>query len=295
LDKTADGVFRVVLEAVVDLGDLHRDLAALKLALHEAGNPRILCVGTEIGTQGGPQPGHGGGVLQTALASFLKSAGGGAFDLIVCPDEVDLLSPGDGADVAMAADMAARRGFDIVVMGIARVEAADVPIPFAGVRLSTAGLQSAVGRVEIQALWADTRELIASVSGTGRGSEVALAAASRTAILQAVDSAGEQLLRALTANVRSKAYGDRDLHMVVRAPAAGLLQFERDFAERMQAVIALEPRSYGLGEAVYDVRARGAAFEIARELSAEGLPGIDVEIIQVSINTLTLQLAAAVP
>lgn len=293
--KSEEGMFRVVLEAVVDLGDLHRDLASLTLAIHEAGNPRILCVGTEIATQDGTQKEQKWGVLQAALTSMLEAAGGGAFDLVACPGDWDPADLVDMADAAMVADLAAKRGVDIVLWGVARVEAVDVPIPFAAARLPASGFQSAMARVEIQALWADTRELITAVSGTGRGAEAEFAAASGTAIRHAVDTVGEQLSRALAASVRLKAYGDRDLQVVVRAPAAGLRQFERDFADRMQAVVTLEPRSYSSGEAVYDVRAHVGAFEIARELSAEGLPGIDVEIIQASTNTLTLQLAEPGP
>ena len=293
--ETDDGTYRVALEAVVDLGGLHRDMAALKLALHEAGSPRLLCVGTEIATQGGRQQEHKWGVLQTALASSLESAGRGVFDMVASPAEGDLPDAWGSADTAMTADVAVRRGFDIVIQGVARVEEVDVPIPFSGARLPTTGLQSAMGRVEIQAFWADTRELITTVSGLGRGADTAFAAASATAIHRAVESVLEQLLEGLAAGVRTRAYGDRDLQMVVRAPAAELHQFERDFPDRMQAVVALIPRSYESGEAVYDVRARGAAFEIARELSAGRMPGVDVEIVEVSASALILHLTGSAP
>lgn len=293
--ETDDGGYRVVLEAVVDLGDLHGDLAALKLALHEAGTPRLLCVGTEIATRGGRRQEQRSAALQEALASFLTSAGGGIFDLVASPSEGDFPDLGADADMAMTADMAARRGFDMVIQGAAQIEEVDVPIPFSSSRLPTTGLQSALGRVEIQAYWADTRELISTASGLGRGAETAFAAASATAIQRAVESVGAQLFADLASGIRSRAYGDRDLQMVVRAPAVELHQFERDFPDRMQAVVALTPLSYESGKAVYDVRARGPAFEIARELSAGRLPGIDVEIVEVSANALTLHLAGSQP
>ena len=49
-------------------------------------------------------------------------------------------------------------------------------------------------------------------------------------------------------------------------------------------------RSYIEGTAVFDVRCKNTGFAIARDLTAKGIEGVDIDIIRVTPNSLRIQL-----
>ena len=109
----------------------------------------------------------------------------------------------------------------------------------------------------------------------------------------AAASLGGRLHQALAAAWRSILYDGREISLEVDGEAVALQHFERDFGEGMESVVRLEPQRIAANKGAYKAFSRGAAFGVARELSAKGLRGYDVEIVAVTANTLHLHLAAS--
>lgn len=276
------GVCRVVLDAVVDLRDLHRDLAGLQLALSEIGNPRVVCVGREVEVSPAGDEEVSWGALQAELARAVGQHGGGGFRLSLPADSgagSGAVSPDDGAAA-------------LVVSGVARLTRTRVPIPFGSASLEGAGLLTAVASLEIRVSWSDTDEPVGSVASIGRAASPAWRGAAEQAIRRAVDSVGVRLAAILAEEVRLKAFSPRQIALRVQAPHHLLAPFEAQLPGRLTAIEGLERRAYKDGLGLYDLRGTAAGHDLARSLSAVGLDSMKVEIVHASTNALSLMLSA---
>jgi len=273
-EAVEDGMCRAVVEAEVDLGNLHRDLAGLQLALSEAGNPRVHCRGRELVCADGRDEEVAWGVLQAELARTLEEVAQGRFRLVLPPDEGDA-----GADGAAS----------LVVSGTARVTPVQVTIPF-GSSLDQTGLRAAAAGLEVRVRWSDTGELVASVAAAGRAVAPTWRGAAEKAIRKSVAAAGDSLVARLAEEVRRKAFSRRSIVLRVRAPLDLLTAFEEELPHRITAVEQLERQAYAEGLGLYDLQGRAAGFDLARALSATGMEVATVEITHASTNTLSLAL-----
>ena len=197
--------------------------------------------------------------------------------------------PGPGFDSLVAA---AAEHADIAVVGDAAVQAAPgIKIPFAGTSLEDAGLTTAVAELRILMVWADTREVMAELTGVRRAADSSLEAAAHKAIREGIRDLQAQLVERLAEDWREKVYSGRLIRLVVRGDRDLLDLFERGFPEALGGIDALYPRSYEPGVAIYDAQSKSAAFQAARELSARGVEGLQTEILGISLNTLDLALS----
>ena len=278
-----DDSYRVTVEAVVDLGDLHRDLGALKLLFEEAGRPRISCTGEEFlaSADGRTQAAANWGALEQSVARVLRAVGGS--DYLVVPSS-------DGSTGASGIETERASRAEISVVASATVEVADVAIPNAGRSLADLGLISATATIHLQAFWIDSGQLMASSGSVGRGTDSSLRAAASRAIEQAVGNVAEEFAGGVVSDLRAKVYSGRLIQLIVHGSQSQLAHFERDFPGSVN-VEKLHQRSYESGMAMYEARSRSAAFALARQLAASGLGGLDVDIQQVSSNKMTLVLS----
>ncbi len=277
--------FRVVLDAVVDLGNLHRQLESMNLLIEEAGNPPLLCLGQEYSAVDGKEREEGWGVVAAALEKALKAASQG----------FSLVDPGEGSrslDEEAGLALARQRGAEVLIFGRAVAQSiAPARVPSSAVDLGDLGFKSAAAEVEVRALWVDTGAVVASLSRVCRAADTSFQGAAHKAIRQGVGELAPALVERLLENWRQQVYSGRQLQLVVLGLPGQLQAFERDFPLRVRGIDKLQPRAYSAGQAQYEARARNAAFQVARELSAKGLGALNVEILQVSPNTLKLKLS----
>ncbi|MFH1566532.1 MAG: flagellar assembly protein T N-terminal domain-containing protein [Gemmatimonadota bacterium] len=271
------GVCRVVVEAVVDLDGLQRDLAGLELALAEAGNPRVVCLGAEVLSSADGDRTLEWGAVQADLGRAIAAAAPGAFLIELPSAGVDPL------------DRAATS--DLLVRGEARLQSSSIPVPFSGARLEDTGLQSVAATVVVRVEWSDTGQAVSTYSGVGRAAATSFRAAAEGAIARAVGQIGGALARDLTEEIRAKAYSPRLVHLTLRAPAELRSRIEAELVRRIPSLEDLSPRSRGAGQSTYDIRVPASGFEIARRLSDGGLGELEVEVIQASANALSLSVA----
>jgi len=272
--------YEVTLDAEVDLGLLHQQLEAMNLLIAAAGNPPLLCLGKEM--LDGQSGTAGWGVVAGELERGLKEAS----------SRFTLLEPGPGNwDVAGALALARARGAEVLVLGLATLHALpDARVP-GGDRLGNLGVTSARAEIEVRLMWVDTGEVVAVLKQSSRAAAGSFKAAAQKAARQGTARLAPQLVKKLLKDWQEKVYAGRPLQLQVEASASQLRRFERAFPAQVGGIDHLQPRGMAGGVGRYEARARHEGFQVARELSAKGLGDLNVEILAVTGNTLSLKLS----
>ena len=279
--------YQVVVDAKVSLGDLYRDLDAFNLVIEAAGNPRLVCVGRErIVVDGIPNP------------SSWKLAAGEIVDVLQrYSDRLDVAvfeQPG-GADLAQMQEQARRQGDMVIVADIDIEPARGIPIPLAGKSLESAGIRTAIAHLNLHVSWSDSRETVAVLEGVRKAADSSLDTAARKAVRLGLNDLADELVRRIVGDWREKAYSGRLLRLEIEGNPPAVAVFERELPLRIGAIEKLYPRIVESGLARYDAQSKSAGFQVARELSAKGLEGLDLEIVKVSLNAVRLKLRQAEP
>lgn len=293
-----NGVYEVAIEATVDLEDLYSQLDALDLLLEEAGKPRLICVGGEYVLSETGTARMQGGTLCGELVERLASIETDMFHIDDLPTIEDELpgrgqDPGDPLTEIASAPLVSSELAEILIVATASLQAnKGLSVPFSDRGLDDFGIQSVVAELLARAQWSDTGETLASISSSGRGADTSFRIAATSAIAAAVPQLAEQLGKALVENLRTKLYDGRliELELAYDNPAQ-LHTFESQMNERIAAVERLYPRARTQTEASYQARSTGTAFELSRELASKGVPATNVDIVRVTLNSITLRLS----
>lgn len=285
-----DSTYLVVVDASVSLGALSASISGSNLLLEAIDHPRVVCIARlSSAPLDGPlieDWGRATAALQEALEIEQKS--------------IDLLKPQLEAskyrqvmdDPAIAAEWGRKEGADIIVLAqVALQGQRNIPIPLAASNLGDLSLHSVVTSARIEAFWCDSREIVSTISVSKRAAGSSFEAAAKIAMDSTFGALAAGLAKEMMENWREKVYSGRTISLTVRGTRPQAEYFEREFPLRVAGVEKLYPRSFDGDLAVYDVRCKTPAFHVARELSAKGLGDLDVEIVQVTPNTLQLVLS----
>ena len=293
-----NGAYEVVIEATVDLEDLHSQLDAMDLLMEEAGRPRLICVGGEYVLSETGTARVQWGVLCGGLVKQLASIDTDMFHVDDLPTiEGEFPGPGEHpgnrpAEIA-SAPLASGELAEILIVATASLQAnKGLSVPFSDRGLDDFGIQSVVAELLARAQWSDTGETLASISSSGRGADTSFRIAATSAIAATVPEVAEQLGKALVENLRTKLYDGRLIKLELTYDSPTQLQtFESQMNERIAGVARLYPRARTQTAASYQARSTGTAFELSRELAFKGIPGMSVDIVRVTLNSITLHLS----
>lgn len=263
-----DGSCRVTIDARVDLGQLHEDLAALELAAAGAGLPRVMCVAAET-LAGEPLE---WGVVSAELQTLIAGMTG----------LLNVATMRAGSDLDSSA-------VDIIVRGTAAVLPTQAPIPMSGGRgVADAGLSTAGATLRLEIGWVDESTPVGILTASGRGAGTSPRAAGERALRHAVSILADSLRATIAEDLRQRAFSTRVVDIVVEGPrvAADLDGLTRALVSGLGPVQTLVPRSVEAEHARFQVHTTAGAFDLARQLSARGLETSAVEILQVTANSL---------
>ena len=285
-----DTTYLVVIDASVSLGSLHASIDGLKLLLEAIDHPRIVCISRlRIKAPDGSMA-EDWGRGTAALQQSLQAAQG----------EMELLKPKLEASVyenvmddpAAAASWAQREGADIVVLAQIAVQGQkNLPIPFGDSKLADLSIHSVAASAQVEAFWCDSREVLTTISALKRAAGSSFENAAQIAMDAILKELSTELVGEMVENWRQKVYSGRTISLTVKGNRRLADYFEREFPLRVAGIEKLYPRSFKADLAVYDVRSKTPAFQVARELSAKGLGDLDIEIVQVTPNTMRLELS----
>ena len=275
-----DETYQVQIEAVVELGNLHKRLDALELLIAHAGNPYILCLGRD---EYDFETGRVRDLTATVLRQHLQNKSA-RFNLSA-PLQIK------AGLLEQAASLGFEQGADIVVRAEALVrEVPELQVPFTQASLKGLGLYSATADMRVEALWTDTGEVFASLVHSERGADVNLQTAAEKAIRNGMEKLSAKLVIKLAENWREKMYSGRLVRLLVRGDIERVGSFENAFPHQVIGVEKLYRRSYEEGVAVFDLRSKETGFAIARDIIAKGVEGIDINIVRVSPNSVHLHI-----
>ena len=280
--KVDTGTYQVVIDASVSLGELYRQLDAVDLLIEVAGSPRLVCIGRERLKEGG----------ELRALSWDFAAGEVVDRLQDYSDRftVSTLQPPIPQDYSAREESARLQG-DLVIAVDVTVEAVrGIKIPLAVSSRGDLGIQSAVAHTTLTVSWSDSGENVAVLDGVRKAADSTLDAAARKAVRLGLQDMRDQLVKRIVDDWRKKAYSGRLLALEIVGDPTQVGAFEREFPLRIGGIERLYPRSVSGGVARYDAQSKSAGFQIARELSAKGLEGIDLEIVEVSLNAMRLKL-----
>ena len=280
--KSGPGTYQVVIDATVSLGDLYRQLDAVDLLIETAGNPRLVCVGRERLNEGGE--------LQALSWDF--AAGEVVDRLQDYSDRFEVATLKQPIPREYSARVAAARlqGDMVIAVDVTVEPVRGIKIPFAAASLGATGIQSAVAHTTLTVSWSDSGENVAVLDGVRKAADSTLDAAARKAVRLLLQEMADELVRRIVDDWRQKTYSGRLLALEIVGGPSQVGAFEREFPLRIGGIERLYPRSVSGGVARYDAQSKSAGFQIARELSAKGLEGIDLEIVDVSFNSMRLKL-----
>ena len=272
--------YKVLLEAVVDLGKLHLQLDALAVLNEGMGNPRILCIGAK---------GEAYGISGQWLAAGLNEQIQRTRPLF------NLIGPARAADLDSAMGLARAKHADILLWAQAEIGQEEaIKIPFSNADLAKSGWRTASCKLNLGVYWVDTGEAITHITETSQASDTDLAAAAARAGAAALDLGADKALVQLARDWQQKFYSGRTLRLIVRGEARLRHLFEVEFSAAKAGVERLYPRNVGPSQTVYDIRASSGAYLLARQVSRMGIAEVDVEVLGVSANVLDLRLSAPV-
>ena len=287
--------YEVVLDAVVGLGDLQAELKTLNLLIDAVGNPRIICVGRQrLVRQNGIEAVDWGDIEGVLIRVFQQTGADFNLTASVVLDSVDAINSREAAYSSLdrAAELGRRQNADLVIVGDALIQpSAAIKIPFGDATLAETGLKTAVVELQLKVVWSDSKEVVAEFNRVQKAAAISLEAASTKAIAAGVEALADELIENIVEDWREKVYSGRLIHLEVEADREKLARFEREFPQQVGGIQKMYTRAYKEEGAIYEVRIENAAFQLARELSAKGLAGFDIEIVEVSFNTLRLVLS----
>jgi hypothetical protein len=271
--------YRVELDAVVDLGNLHKHLDALEIIVVELGNPRLACLATfDAGTEQADYMAEG--LIVDSLVGVLHEANN---QLQILRRPANAIKSGQA--LLTGADMA-------IAVHVRVIEGGPIVIPYGEVTLEEIGIQQASLETRIEAWWPDSGERVAQLTHTEKATALSQKEAVYLAFNKNMDALAEPLVQHITENWRKKVYASRILQLEIQAAPSLIQRFEKDFPIQIGGIQGLQVRRYESRFAAYDVHATCAAFQIARQLSTKGVDPLDIEIRQVTANTLKLSLSA---
>jgi len=279
--------YLVKIEAVVGLGGLHESLDALNLLINSVENPVIICLGRERLRGENGLIDQEWGILSSELRKGLRKANKHLYLIAPSGDpEGDAFDDGEKM-TALGQDL----GASIIVKGEAEMQpASGIKVPLSSSTLNGIGVQSAVVQMRVEALWADSGEIFATLSTVEKAAAVTVQAAYEKGIRNGAEKLTKQLVERLTDDWREKAYSGRLLRLVIEGERERLTLFEKEFPARIGGIEKLYPRSFSDGSGVYDARSQHTGFQIARSLVAREWESMNIEVMQVTPNSLKLQL-----
>lgn len=276
-----DGSCQVTVDALVDMGQLHQELAALELAAVGAGLPRVLCRAEERLA--------GQVVAWGIVGARLQELVAGMTDLL----EVAVAPTTSSNPDSEGPDTEGLQA-DILVQATAAVTPTTPRVPMGGRRVSDSGLFTASATLQVRLGWVDEQAPIGILHGVGRGAGASPRAAAERALQHAVSEVADSLRAVLAEDLRQRAFSTRTTELLVEGlgTVPDLDQLVRSLELALGPVQSLVARTVTAELASFQVQSTSSAFELARQLSARGLPSAAVEIRRVTANRLRVALHA---
>ncbi len=276
-------LYKVSVQAVVDIGNLEKDLGALGLLYQRLKKPRVMVIipETHIGMKP-PDPAGETEIIRQLLQKGFK---------VVDQTQVRKIRDGDQVKKALEGDVKAaqllgqQHGAEVLIMGEAFSEGA-----MRGGGL--ANMVSVRARLEARAIRTDTGEILAADGAFAPGLDISEQIAGKKALAAAGGKWVEAAFPVILDRWSKEVSGENSVQIVISGLSfAQLAKFKEVLAQQVRGVKDLQQRSFTANVATLDVDLKGSAQAMADELALKNFGSFKVEVTGFSPNRLALKVA----
>lgn len=290
-EKPEGGVFSVTIEAEVAAGNLQNDLQGVLQVLRAKNMPRMLIMVAEQNVgQGNAQFWWGDKTFSTNLDavenafmdSWLKK-GVKFVDRQALMGKIKVGPAMSSAEPSPDAikEFAGNSGAEVVIVG--KAVATHV-----GAIMGTQ-MQSVRANISLRALNLDSGEILATVTRSEAVGHIDPMSGGTLALKKAAEKSADELLEKIMARWETEVAGPSTVNLVVNNVKASknLRALASIIREQVRGVQDVRQRSFRKKTAELEVEMKGSAQDLADELEDKKFPGFDIEIDEVTANTVT--------
>jgi hypothetical protein len=275
------GLFRVTVQATVDMGSLESKLDALGLLYRRMKKPRIMVIISEASP--GNRFGNPAGeteIIRQLLQNGIKVVDQEQTQQIRQSDQVRKMLEGD---TEAAKRIGLQYGAEMLIVGQAAGEVAMRGKEFGG-------LISARARLQARAIRADTGAILVADGQAAPGVDIEGQAATKKALAEAGRLWAEKNLPEIWRQWEREITDSSSVQLVVNGMnLRQLVQFEELLRTQVRGVKDVQRRSLDKDIAVLDLDLRGTGQSLANELAQQKVNGFEIEVVRFSSHRLELR------
>lgn len=289
--KRGDNILETTIRAVVKKGNLEEDLAAIGLLLSRKNKPRMMILvdernmhhhyfyyNVDLNTSA------------TEITNKFLEKGFKFVDAAVIKNKLnkDAVMAAISGDAASAQVIARESGAEVLLIGSAVSRAARAS---SGV-IRDAGMVSCQASLNLRAVRADDGSIIATASRQAAAVHVDQIAGGTQALIKASGMAAEELIGKILKVWETDVYSGATVQVrVLNIPSFNdLIRFKNMIQTYARGVQNIYQRDYSGGAALLDIELKGNANQLAEELAVKSFDPYNVDIVNVSQNTIVLKL-----
>ncbi len=290
-NKRGDNILETTIRAVVKKGNLEEDLAAIGLLMSRKNKPRIMVLidernmhhhyfyyNVDLNTSA------------TEITNKFLEKGFKFVDAAVIKNKLnkDAVMAAISGDAASAQVIARESGAEVLLIGSAVSRAARAS---SGV-IRDAGMVSCQASLNLRAVRADDGSIIATAARQAAAVHVDQIAGGTQALIKASGMAAEELIGKILKVWETDVYSGATVQVrVLNIPSFNdLLRFKNMIQTYARGVQNVYQRDYSGGAALLDIELKGNANQLAEELAVKSFDPYNVDIVNVSQNTIVLKL-----
>jgi hypothetical protein len=272
------GVYIVRVRAVIAMGLIEKDLAALRITMKRMNNPRIMIIFAELidGLE------EAGAVTQTEMERFFLSK---EFPLID-KSQMQMIKERDAAlsyaDPQKAAALGRQYGAEVVIVGQATSDLVDNSRPY-GVSVFAYRAQTSA-----KAIKTDTAEMLVSDGTQAEARGGGRIPTAKDALRVAANELAERMMVQVVEKLRSEAFNVVNVQIVAAQANATNRKMLIDELQGIRGVQGVNERSFVNGIVILDVAVEGVIWKDF-EGRLENLPGLSLAVTEKTQNRINVK------
>jgi hypothetical protein len=280
-EQREGSLFRVTVQATIDMGSLENKLDALGLLYRHLKKPRVMVIISEasLGSRFGNPAGETE-IIRQLLQNGIKVVDQEQTQHIRQSDHVRKVLEGD---IEAAKRIGLQYGAEVLIVGQAAGEVAMRGKEFGG-------LISARARLQARAIRADTGAILVADGQAAPGVDIEVQAATKKALAEAGRLWAEKNLPEIWRHWERETADTSSVQLVVNGlNLQQLAQFEGLLRTQVRGVKDVQRRSLDKDMAVLDLDLRGTGQSLADELVQQKVDGFEIEVLRYSSHRLELR------
>lgn len=290
-NKQLDNALEVTIRAVVKQSDLQSDLEAIDVIINRKGKPRTMVLVDEKNISE-----HYSHVIldmnttETELMNELMNFGFPFVDASQSKVSIasDVVTAALQGDANAAASIAKRMGAEIILTGnaVSKVASGGPAV------VKNAGFKSCQANMNLRAIRADDGVIIAVASAYDRAAHIDEVTGGTMALQKAAKKAAQELKDKIITAWQKDVYSGTQVQLQVLniSSFSQLNTFKNSLEYYVRGIQNVNQRSFSAGTALFDIKIKGSAEQMASELDTKEIEGLKLQVIELTANKVTVKI-----